>query len=158
MIGGIVGGISGLLIIVIGALVLWYRRRRSRRKPRVLPRDVLQAEFAPDNDAVDSSTRLTPFLDSTITRYQAAPPPKVHPSPVSPSVRYDSGVRDGPRAYPSSSSYPSGSEPSSVSRFVVSNGDSSESGSRPLPDAAEEKRRLAVTMRERENRMEGRQR
>lgn len=152
VIGGIVAGISGLLFVTMAILLLWYRRRH--RKPMILPQDVLEAEFTENDeegDPGDSSTRLTPFLNSAITRYRAVSPP---PAPISfPSTSNDSPARDGPSLYRSSHLL----EPVSVSssRFVVQNADGGASGNdRSLSDAAEEKRRLGVAMRERDRQME----
>jgi hypothetical protein len=151
IIGGIVAGISCLLVVTIVSLFWWYRRRH--RKPNVLPHDVLQAEFASEDgdggDATDSSTRLTPFLNHTITPYPTAPS---EAPPSLPSIGYDfAAFGDGPPLYPSL--YQTGSGPSSAPRFIVNNGDGGELGSRSLADAAEEKRRLAVAIGKRENRM-----
>ena len=137
--------------MTVVSLLLWYRRRH--RKSNVRPRDVLQAEFAPENDdgggAADSLTHLTPFLNSTITRYPEAVPS--HAPPSLPSVGLSLAVfRDNPPLYPASN--PTESGPSPAPRFVVNNGDgTSELGSRNLSDAVEEKRRLAVSMGSRQD-------
>lgn len=143
VIGGIVAGISGLLFVTMAVLLLWYRRRH--RKPMILPQDVLEAEFTEndeESDPGDSSTRLTPFLNSAITRYRAVSPP---PAPISfPSTGNDSLARDGPSFY--RSSHLLGHTPVSSPGFVVQ---SAGGNGRSLSDAAEEKRRLGATMRER---------
>ena len=133
-IGGVVVGVSGFLVIVMVSMFLWYRRRY--RRPEVLPQDVLRAEFASENDdgeATGSSTRLAPFLNCRVTRHPVAPtrvPPSLILAGCVSPVRVQ--ARDGPP---------------SASGFVVNNRD----GGRSFPDAAEEKRRIAVAMRERED-------
>ena len=137
---------------MMAILLLWYRRRH--RKPMILPQDVLQAEFIENDEeghSEESSTRLTPFLNSTITRYRAISPP---PAPISfPSTGDDSPARDGPSLY-----HPlhlPEQVPVSSSRFVVQNADGGGGGNdRSLSDAAEEKRRLAVAIRERDRQVE----
>ena len=69
-IGGIVVGGSGFILLLVG-LFFWYHRRY--RRPGILPQEVLDAEFI-SNDGngggeADYSTRLTPFLYNTATRY-----------------------------------------------------------------------------------------
>ena len=54
-------------------LFLWYRRRH--RKPAILPQEVLQAEVEDGYDeTADASTRLTLFVNSTISQYHEHPP------------------------------------------------------------------------------------
>ena len=132
------------------SLLWWYIRRH--RKPSVRPRDVLQAEFAPENGdgggSTDSLACLTPFLNSTITRYPEAAPSDAPPS--LPPMGLDLAVfGDGPPLYPAS--YQAESEPQSAPRFIVNNADGTELGSRTLSDAVEEKRRLAVSMGSRQD-------
>ena len=145
VIGGIVAGISGFFLVTMVLLFMWYRRRH--RKPAILPQDVLQAEFANEGERGDpggSSTRLTPWLNSTVPRYRGVPPPTL---PSFPSG-YDPAGRDDPSAY--RSSYLEENLPSSAPRLVVHNVD----GTRRFPNAGEEKRRLAAARRERDRQVE----
>ena len=91
---GISAGVFGILFVAM-ILFLWYRRRH--RKPANLPQEVLQAEVDDGYDETgDASTRLTPFVNSTISRYLEHPPPR----PVAlPSTRQNAdGAADSTRS------------------------------------------------------------
>lgn len=152
IIGGLVVGVSSLVIVTLVGLFLWCRRPRP--EPSVRPQEVLQAEFSDENgDTADSLTRLRPLavtfpapaLKNTVTRYPA-------PSPVAPllppSAGYDSPGYAGP--FVPRNPQQSGPMPRrSNSRLVVHNGDYSGTGSRLPLGAADEKRRLAMRQRQR---------
>ena len=147
VIGGIAAGVFGVLVIAMILFFLWYRRRH--RKPAILPQEVLQAEFDDAHDeAADSSTRLTPFVTSSISRYPEHPPPGPVPFP---STGYDSS-EPGPSLYPSSYYRSVSGNSSSSARFVVQNADGAAGGTRSMSDAVEEKRRLAAALREQDQR------
>ena len=57
--------------MMLVGLFFWYRRRH--RRPGILPQEVLDAEFVPDDGngggEADHSTRLTPSLYNAVMRY-----------------------------------------------------------------------------------------
>ncbi|KAF9793502.1 hypothetical protein BJ322DRAFT_1035054 [Thelephora terrestris] len=151
VIGGIAAGSAGLLLVTMALLLLWCRRRHI--KSAVRPRDVLDAEFANEGNgyAGDSSTRLTPWLNSTVPGYRAAPAPKPR---FPPSAGYDLRGRDDAALYRGSYLEEPATPFTAQPQFGVHNADGGGGGSRPLPNAAEEKRRFGAAIRERDRQAE----